>query len=62
VTIAVYDVSGRLVHSIVRGPRGAGSHAAAWSPAVEGGAAPGVYFFRISDGRDTLTRKATVLR
>jgi subtilisin family serine protease len=62
VTIAVYDVSGRWVHTLVHGPRGAGSHAAAWSPAVAGGAAPGVYFFRISAGRDTLTRKVTVLR
>jgi subtilisin family serine protease len=61
VTVSVYDVSGRLVRTLVRGPRSAGTHTAEWAP--EGpGAAPGVYFVRMSAGGGSLTRKVTVLR
>jgi subtilisin family serine protease len=62
VTLAVYDVSGRLVRTLVRGPRPAGIHTAEWGPATGPGVQPGVYFVRISAGGGSLTRKATVLR
>jgi subtilisin family serine protease len=60
VTLVVYDVSGRRVRTLVRGPRPAGDHRAIWMPAP--GEAPGVYFVRLSTGRESLTRKVTVLR
>ncbi|HMB68449.1 MAG TPA: T9SS type A sorting domain-containing protein, partial [bacterium] len=58
--LSVYDVSGRRVRTLMSGPHAAGGHAAAWAPAP--GEAPGVYFLRLSAGRESLTRKVTVLR
>jgi hypothetical protein len=61
VSLAVYDLSGRLVQSLVdRQPYAAGQHAIHWDAA---GLASGTYFYRLDleDG-SLLTRKAVLLK
>jgi hypothetical protein len=62
--IAVYDVAGRLVRSVVSEPRPAGRHMARWDGRTrEGGPAPaGVYFARLERGGETLTRRIVLVR
>ena len=64
VTLAVYDLTGRLVRTLVDGPREAGHHAVSWHGKDEFGreVEPGVYFYRLTMGGKTFTRKAVVLR
>lgn len=63
VSLAIYDVSGRLVRRLVTGRREAGAHAVTWDGRDEAGsaAAAGVYFYRLRAGADTATRKVTYL-
>jgi hypothetical protein len=61
---AVYDVQGRQVRELMRGPVIAGAHEAAWDGRDSGGrpAAAGTYFTRfVFDGRP-VTEKAVVIR
>jgi len=58
VTLEVYDLSGRLVETLVDGPQKAGLHRARW--ATEGPAA-GIYFCRLRTGDSELTRKMVVV-
>jgi hypothetical protein len=57
-----YDVTGRLVTTIASGPRDAGEHAATWSGRDADGrrVAPGVYFLRLTGGRNLETRVVKV--
>ncbi len=50
VTLALYDVRGRLVRTLASGERDAGTHAETWDGRDAGGAqsAPGVYFARLT--------------
>ncbi len=52
VSLAVYDMRGRLVRTLWRGPREAGSHALPWDGRGEDGArsATGIYFCRLTSG------------
>jgi hypothetical protein len=64
ITLAVYNVSGRLVRSLVNGPVTAGANAVRWD-GRDGQGRPlssGVYFFRLQDDARSLTRKAVLLR
>jgi hypothetical protein len=64
VTVEIYDVSGRLVRTLVRGRRAAGSCSVSWDAADGQGnrAASGVYFCHITVGRDRLIEKLILLR
>ncbi len=64
VDLRVYDVSGRLVTTLVDRDVAAGSHSAVWNGrSDEGGqAASGVYFLRLSTGRDEASAKLVLLR
>jgi hypothetical protein len=64
VTLAIYDVRGRLVRTLVDGSRGAGRHEVAWDGRTNSGApsAVGVYFYRLTTGRTVQTRKMILLR
>jgi len=64
VTLAVYDVRGRLVRSLARGALPVGSHVFAWDGRDGEGrpVAPGVYFARLDQGVVTQTRAIARLR
>ncbi|HEY7727110.1 MAG TPA: FlgD immunoglobulin-like domain containing protein, partial [Candidatus Eisenbacteria bacterium] len=65
VTIRIFDVSGRLVRTLVDGNQAAGPHIARWDGKAERGGplASGIYFYAIvyPDGA-TSARKMTILR
>lgn len=64
VSLGVYDVAGRLVRTLENGVREAGRHAASWDGRDNTGkaVANGVYFYRLSAGDFTATRKLTIVR
>jgi hypothetical protein len=64
VTLSIYDVSGRLVRTLVDGPRSAGMHKQLWDGRDAGGraVASGVYFYRLRAGSFTDTKKLVLAR
>jgi flagellar hook assembly protein FlgD len=62
--LRVYDVSGRLVRTLVDGRVEAGRHEVAWDGRDQGGrrTASGVYFYRLQGADREMTRKAVRLR
>lgn len=64
VSIRVFDVSGRLVRTLVDGPGVVGRHAVDWDGRSDGGTAvgSGVYFYRMDAGEFTQIRKMTLLK
>jgi len=64
VTLAVYDVSGRLLRQLIDGPIATGSHAVDWDGRTVAGAqvSSGVYFARITIGNFVATGKLVVVR
>lgn len=64
VALSVYDVSGRRIADLVKGPLAAGEHVALWDGrGADGRAAPaGVYVYRLSAGAATAVRKMHLLR
>jgi hypothetical protein len=64
VALDIYDVSGRRVISLVDRFQVRGSHAVDWNGYDEKGipAASGVYFYRLTSGKETLIRKMILLR
>ncbi len=59
VTLAVFDVLGRLVATLDEGVRSAGLHAVDWSGA---GQPSGIYFCRLATGATNLTRTMVLLK
>jgi len=64
VRLSVYDQQGRLVADLVRGARAAGDHTADWNgrDARGNAVASGVYFYRLTAGQHSLTRKLVLLK
>jgi len=64
VTLNVYDVSGRLVKTLVKNRVEAGTHVAKWDGANELGAPmpSGLYIYRIVAGQNVATRKMNLIR
>jgi hypothetical protein len=64
VSIVVYDVSGRLVRTLVRGHRTAGAHEVSWDGLDDRGeqAASGVYLYQYRAGDVVETRRVVLLR
>ncbi|HET9327474.1 MAG TPA: FlgD immunoglobulin-like domain containing protein [Candidatus Eisenbacteria bacterium] len=64
VSIAVYDVAGRLVRSIVSETRPAGRHVASWDGRSSSGqpVSPGVYLARLEREGEALTRRIILVR
>jgi hypothetical protein len=65
VTLAVYDVAGRLVRTLVKDSmRPAGVCETQWNGTDANGhaVASGVYFYKLTAGTETLTRKAVILK
>ncbi len=63
-SLDIYDVSGRLVTSVVSGSMLAGSHSVLWAGTdSEGAPAPGgIYLLRLTAGGDTMTRSCVIIR
>ena len=63
VTIAIYDLLGRRVQTLVDRTQEAGVHQVEWRPgAGENALASGVYFCRMRAGSYTETRKLVLVR
>jgi hypothetical protein len=64
VRLDIYDVSGRHVRELERGPLGAGEHVASWDGRDSRGrpVASGVYFVRVEAGGASAIGKAVLLR
>jgi hypothetical protein len=64
VTLAVYDVAGRLVITLVSGRHSAGTKQVAWNGRNDRGqqVATGVYFYRLTAGGFTQTRKMLLIK
>jgi hypothetical protein len=63
VTLAVHDIHGRLVKTLVDKEVNPGEHEAVWDGTDEGGmpVSPGIYFSVLRTGRRTVSRKMTLL-
>ena len=57
--LRVYDISGRLVHTLAEGQRAAGTHIETWHAA---NITSGIYFCRLQAGDFTETKKMVLLR
>jgi len=64
ILLAVYDIAGRPVRTLVSGSRAAGSHVVTWNArdASEDRVPPGIYFYRLECGDSDVTRKLVVIR
>jgi hypothetical protein len=63
-SLAVYDVRGRLVKTLVAGILAPGPHSVVWDGTNNGGSrvTSGIYFYRISSGSWVETKKMVLLR
>ncbi|UCH83176.1 MAG: T9SS type A sorting domain-containing protein [Candidatus Latescibacterota bacterium] len=64
VSLRIYDISGRMIRTVVDGPMGPGSNTKEWDGRNGNGepVASGIYFYRLTAGKQTLTRKAVLLK
>jgi hypothetical protein len=64
VTLAVYDVTGARVRTLVDGPAHAGAHSITWDGRNARGQSvgSGIYFYRLTTPARTLTRKMVLLK
>lgn len=64
VTLAVYDIAGRLVRTLAQGPMNAGDYALHWDGRDERGddVTAGIYFYRLEGTGIDETRKMVLLR
>ncbi len=64
VTLAIYDVNGRMVRTLVSGERAAGMHEVVWNGMDDNGraVASGVYVYRLAAGNDVSTRRLALIR
>jgi flagellar hook assembly protein FlgD len=64
VTVRIYDVTGRLVRTLVNEVKDAGAYSAVWDGRNEGGAnvASGIYFYKMETSGFSATKKLVMLR
>lgn len=64
VTLAIYDVRGSLVRALVHGALEGGPHHVSWDGLDSQGrpASPGLYFYRLTAGGESVSRKLVLLR
>lgn len=62
--MSIYDGKGRLVVDLEEGVRSAGTHTASWDGRNNSGepVASGTYFYRLTVGKETLTKKLILLK
>jgi len=59
VSLSVYDLSGRLVETLVSGNQTAGRHSVSWDSSAE---ATGVYLLRLEADGEAITKRAVISR
>ena len=64
VHLAIYDISGKLVRTLVNRRMRSGTHSEEWDGRNNGGraVASGIYFYRLTAGKKSLARKAVFLK
>ncbi len=64
VNLAVYDIRGRLVRTLIDSPLKPGRHIVAWDGLDDGGkkVQSGIFLYRLRTGKGALTRKMTILK
>jgi flagellar hook assembly protein FlgD len=64
VTLQVFDLSGRIVRTLLRGEKVSGPRVVTWNGDDDSGnaAGSGVYFYRLQAGKETLARKLVLVR
>ena len=64
VTLRVYDVTGRLVQTLVAGTMTAGTHEVQWTGQGQNGmqVASGVYLYRLEAGGQIITRRMVLVK
>lgn len=64
VRISFFDVAGRMIESVELGPKPIGRHAFRWNPSLHAGRdiPSGVYYCRLSIGKQSFTRKLILIR
>ncbi|NBC17466.1 MAG: T9SS type A sorting domain-containing protein [Bacteroidetes bacterium] len=62
VTLAVYNLLGQTVATLVDGPQPGGWHTATWTPAATSLPASGLYWYRLQAGPVALTQPMVLLR
>jgi hypothetical protein len=64
VKLAIFDVLGREVTTLMNGPMTAGQHQITWHGKFSDGssAASGIYFYRLATAQTVMTRKMILLR
>ena len=64
VSVAVYDVAGRLIRSLINEPKPAGSYSVVWDGKNDIGAnvATGVYIYSIDAGKHRQNKKTVFLK
>jgi len=64
VTFVIYNIAGQKVRTLVDEVMSAGSHTLVWDGTNEDGQAlsSGVYFYRVTAGNETVTKKMTLLK
>jgi hypothetical protein len=64
VTLAIYDIQGRRVRSLLNGPLSAGTHRVSWDRTDDRGrrVGSGIYYYRLMVGGRSLKRRLVALR
>jgi hypothetical protein len=64
VTLEVYDLTGRLVRTLVKGEQNPGTHSITWDGKGSNGeeVASGLFFYRLKSGEFTSTKKMILIR
>jgi len=63
-TIAIYNVKGQLVRTLAQQPFAVGEHTITWDSKDDAGqkVSPGIYFYKITSGRFSATKKVILLK
>lgn len=64
VSLKIYNLAGQLVEILVDGPMGAGHHIVDWDASLAGQAvySSGIYFYKLTIGKEIFTKRMTLLK
>lgn len=64
ITLAIYDIGGRRIRTLIDADKGTGWHAVQWNGTNDLGnsVGSGVYYYRLTAGKQVITKKLVMLR